>query len=134
MKRKIRIATGGFQTLFRMTALLNPFRHGLLTFKYISHKVLRWILVPVSFPLLLLLNTAILFIPGHAPVYTILFILQCIYYLLVLAGALLQHTRPGMKAIFAPYYLLVINYAVITGMFRYITGRYSVNWQKVKRS
>jgi len=134
MKRKIRIATGGFQTLFRMKGLLNPFRHGLLTFKYFSHKVLRWTLVPVSFPLVLLLNAAIMLVPGHAIVYTTLFIMQCIYYLIVMAGAMLHQTKPGLKVIFAPYYLLVINYAVLTGMFRYFSGRYSVNWQKVKRS
>jgi hypothetical protein len=85
----------------------------------------------VSFPLLLL-NAAIILVP-HATIYTLLLI-QCFYYLLVLAGALLHQTKPGIKVIFAPYYLLVINYAVITGMFRYFSGRYSVNWQKVKRS
>jgi len=134
MKRKVRIATGGMQTLFRMTSLLNPFRHGLLSFKYISHKVLRWTVVPFSFPLIFFLNTAILFTPGRPDFYAVFFVLQCIYYLLVIAGAMLHNVRLRVKTIFAPYYLLVMNYAVVVGICHFITGKYSVNWQKAKRS
>ena len=134
MKRKVRIATGGMQTLFRMTGLLNPFRHGLLSFKYISHKVLRWTLVPFSFPLVFFLNAAILFHPESPAFYTVFFILQCIYYLFVIAGALLHNVRLRIKTVFAPYYLLVMNYAVVVGIFHFMSGKYSVNWQKAKRS
>jgi cellulose synthase/poly-beta-1,6-N-acetylglucosamine synthase-like glycosyltransferase len=134
MKRKVRIATGGMQTLFRMTTLLNPFRHGLLSFKYISHKVLRWTLVPFCFPLIFILNAAILFQPGRPAFYAVFFILQCIYYLLVIAGAVLHNVRLRFKTIFAPYYLLVMNYAVVVGIVHFITGKYSVNWQKARRS
>jgi cellulose synthase/poly-beta-1,6-N-acetylglucosamine synthase-like glycosyltransferase len=134
MKRKVRIATGGMQTLFRMTSLLNPFRHGLLSFKYISHKVLRWTLVPFSFPLVFLLNAAILFQPGRSDFYAVFFVLQCIYYLLVIAGAVLHNVRLRLKTIFAPYYLLVMNYAVVVGICHFISGKYSVNWQKARRS
>jgi cellulose synthase/poly-beta-1,6-N-acetylglucosamine synthase-like glycosyltransferase len=134
MKRKVRIATGGMQTLFRMTSLLNPFRHGLLSFKYISHKVLRWTLVPFCFPLVFILNAAILFQPGRPDFYLVFFVLQCIYYLLVIAGAVLHNVRLRLKTIFAPYYLLVMNYAVVVGIWHFITGKYSVNWQKARRS
>jgi cellulose synthase/poly-beta-1,6-N-acetylglucosamine synthase-like glycosyltransferase len=134
MKRKVRIATGGMQTLFRMTTLLNPFRHGLLSFKYISHKVLRWTLVPFSFPLVFILNAAILFQAGRSGFYTVFFVLQCFYYLLVIAGAVLHNVRLRLKTIFAPYYLLVMNYAVVVGICHFITGKYSVNWQKARRS
>ncbi|MCK5729848.1 MAG: glycosyltransferase family 2 protein, partial [Draconibacterium sp.] len=41
LKRKIRIAAGGIQTIFRLKNLLNPFRSGLLSWQYFSHKVLR---------------------------------------------------------------------------------------------
>lgn len=134
MKRKVRIATGGMQTLFRMTTLLNPLRHGLLSFKYISHKVLRWTLVPFCFPLVFFLNAAILFQSGRPDFYLVFFVLQCIYYLLVIAGAVLHNVRLRLKSIFAPYYLLVMNYAVVVGICHYVTGKYSVNWQKARRS
>jgi len=134
MKRKVRIATGGMQTLFRLAVLLNPFRHGLLSFKYISHKVLRWCLVPVCFPMVLLLNAAILFLPAPPDFYTVFFILQCLFYLLAAAGGILNNVKLRFKAVFAPYYLLVMNYAILVGVYNFITGNYTVNWQKAKRS
>jgi cellulose synthase/poly-beta-1,6-N-acetylglucosamine synthase-like glycosyltransferase len=135
IKRKVRIATGGIQTLLRMTALLNPLRHGLLSFKYISHKVLRWTLVPFSFPLMLLLNIIIISTPVlSGPVYLILFFLQCIFYLFVLTGALLHNVKLSAKFLFAPYYLFIMNYSSLKGLFCYFSGKYSVNWIKVKRS
>jgi len=42
LKRKVRIAAGGVQTMLRLGYLLNPFRYGLLSWQYFSHKVLRW--------------------------------------------------------------------------------------------
>ena len=134
MKRKVRIATGGMQTLFRLTSLLNPFRHGLLSFKYVSHKVLRWCLVPFCFPIVLLLNAAILLLPDSPDFYTVFFFLQCLFYLLAIAGGVLNNVKLRFKVIFAPYYLLVMNYAILVGVYNFITGNYSVNWQKAKRS
>jgi cellulose synthase/poly-beta-1,6-N-acetylglucosamine synthase-like glycosyltransferase len=134
IKRKVRIATGGLQALTRMTDLLNPFRYGLLSFKYFSHKVLRWTLVPFSFPIVFVLNFLILYAAVNSRIYTILFILQCIFYLLALAGGIMNNVKLGIRALFAPYYLFIMNYAVIKGFFRFITGNYSVKWQKVKRS
>jgi cellulose synthase/poly-beta-1,6-N-acetylglucosamine synthase-like glycosyltransferase len=134
IKRKIRIATGGMQTLTRMTDLLNAFKYGLLSFKYISHKVLRWTLVPFSFPLVLILNIILLFSPDNTGLYNVLFGVQCVFYLLVLAGGMMNNRRTGLKALFAPYYLFIMNYAVLTGFFRFFTGNYSVKWQKAKRT
>ncbi|MFK5970642.1 MAG: glycosyltransferase family 2 protein, partial [Candidatus Marithrix sp.] len=42
LKRKIRIAAGGIQSIVRLYPLLNIFKYGLLSFQYISHRVLRW--------------------------------------------------------------------------------------------
>lgn len=133
LKRKTRIAAGGIQALTRMPELLNPFRFGIQSLMYFSHKVLRWTLVPVGFPITFLLNLLILFLPVNNMIFTLLFILQCIFYLFVLAGRVLQDTRLRVKVIFAPYYLFMMNYAIIKGFILYITGRYTVKWQKVKR-
>lgn len=47
LKRKIRISAGGIQSVVRLRALLNIFRYGVLSFQYISHRVLRWTLAPL---------------------------------------------------------------------------------------
>jgi cellulose synthase/poly-beta-1,6-N-acetylglucosamine synthase-like glycosyltransferase len=134
MKRKIRIAAGGWQVLFRNPSLLNPFRYGALSFKYISHKVLRWTLIPLCFPLILLLNALIVAQPDAPGYYHTLLALQGLFYFLVIAGALLHNVRLRFKAIFAPYYLIVMNYAILTGMIRYLRGSLSVNWEKARRA
>jgi cellulose synthase/poly-beta-1,6-N-acetylglucosamine synthase-like glycosyltransferase len=134
IKRKTRIATGGLQTLTRMADLLNPLRYGLLSYKFFSHKVLRWTLVPFSFPIIFLLNLIILWLPATNRLYVILFVLQCIFYMLALAGGIMHDVKLKMRVLFAPYYLFIMNYAVIKGFFRFLTGNYSVKWQKVKRS
>lgn len=133
INRKIRIAIGGLQTLTRLTGLLNPFRNCFLTFKYISHKVLRWTIVPFAFPIVFLLNLIILLTPFNTSLYTVIFAMQCVLFLLVLTGRLLHDVRIRMKALFAPYYLFVMNYAIIIGFFRFIRGNYSVKWQKARR-
>ncbi|MFA5418905.1 MAG: glycosyltransferase family 2 protein, partial [Bacteroidales bacterium] len=53
LKRKVRIAAGGIQSIFRLSPLLNPFKHGVLSFQFISHRVLRWTIAPLSLPLIL---------------------------------------------------------------------------------
>ena len=55
-KRKIRIAAGGLQSVWRLRGLFNIFRYGMLSFQYISHRVLRWTLTPLMLFLLLPVN------------------------------------------------------------------------------
>jgi cellulose synthase/poly-beta-1,6-N-acetylglucosamine synthase-like glycosyltransferase len=134
IKRKIRIATGGMQSLSRMADLLNPFKYGLLSLKYISHKVLRWTLVPFAFPVVFLMNLLILLSGESNLLFQILFALQCVFYLMAFAGRLLENVKTRAGVFFAPYYLLIMNYAVLLGFFKYLSGNYSVKWQKVKRT
>lgn len=55
-KRKVRIAAGGLQSVYRLKELLNPLRYGILSFQYVSHRVLRWSVTPVALFLLFPLN------------------------------------------------------------------------------
>ena len=59
-KRKVRIAAGGLQSIWRLRPLLNPFRYGILSFQYTSHRVLRWSITPFLWFALFPLNIAIL--------------------------------------------------------------------------
>ncbi len=42
-RRKVRTITRGWQTLFHMRHLLNPFRYGLFAWMLFSHKICRWL-------------------------------------------------------------------------------------------
>jgi cellulose synthase/poly-beta-1,6-N-acetylglucosamine synthase-like glycosyltransferase len=135
LKRKIRIACGGWQTLFKMPHLLNVFRFGFLSLKYISHKVFRWTLVPFSFFISFILNLVIILsAPLFSNIYWYLFVFQLLFYLAVTVGSIFHDIRIRAKVLFVPYYIFIMNYAVILGMFRYFSGHYSVNWEKAKRS
>ncbi|UCH15552.1 MAG: glycosyltransferase family 2 protein [Bacteroidales bacterium] len=134
LKRKFRIASGGLQTLFRMGEVLNVFKYGMLSFQYISHKVLRWTLVPLSFILVFILNFIIVFTQSiDTPLYLYFLYVQLLFYFMILLGALLSNMKIRLKIIFIPYYLFIMNYAMINGILRYISGNQSVKWEKSKR-
>jgi cellulose synthase/poly-beta-1,6-N-acetylglucosamine synthase-like glycosyltransferase len=131
-KRKIRIAYGGFQTLFRQTNLFNIFKHPLLTIQYFSHKVLRWLIIPFALFFVFMLNLILLLSNSNA-IYMYLFIMQAILYFLALLGIILQNRNIKFQWIFAPYYLIMMNYSVILGFFRFLKKGQTVNWERAKR-
>ena len=137
LKRKIRIAAGGIQTIFRLKSLLNPFKYGLLSWQYFSHKVLRWTLAPFSLFLLLILNLVIVARQGvwfDLHFFSGFLYVQLFCYLLALIGWYVENKKIRCKILFAPYYFVSINYASIRGIIRYFKGKQSVNWEKSKRA
>ena len=137
LKRKIRIAAGGVQTIFRLKSLLNIFKYGLLTWQYISHKVLRWTITPISLFLLYFVNLFVVVRNGNwstVDFYAIFFYVQNFCYYVALAGWFFENKKIKIKLFYAPYYFVMINYATILGILRYIKGRQSVNWEKSKRA
>ncbi len=136
LKRKVRIAAGGIQSIIRLSPLLNIFKYGLLSFQYISHRVLRWTLTPLSLPLLLIINTLIASFVGFTEfsnLFVLMFYAQVLFYILALFGWYLENKAIKVKALFIPYYFFIMNYAVLLGMRRYFKGSQSVNWERAKR-
>jgi cellulose synthase/poly-beta-1,6-N-acetylglucosamine synthase-like glycosyltransferase len=135
LKRKIRISAGGFQSVVRLRSLLNIFRYGLLSFQYISHRVLRWTLAPLSLLVLLAAGPVLayregLWTPG---LYSILFWLQVVFYIAALLGWFLENRSIRIKLLFVPYYFLMMHLSIFLGLLRYIRRTQSVNWEKAKR-
>ncbi len=133
LKRKIRIAAGGIQSIVWLKSLLNPFPQPLLSFQYISHRVLRWTVVPFLMILALTLNTVIVLQGDSSTVYQVLLAAQVVFYTASLAGWLLERKEIKVKALFIPYYFCMMNYAVIRGIFRYFAGTQSAAWEKAQR-
>ncbi|MEO6150500.1 MAG: glycosyltransferase family 2 protein, partial [Mucilaginibacter sp.] len=132
LKRKIRIAAGGIQSILRLMPLLNPFRNFILSFQYVSHRVLRWTVVPFLMVLALLLNMLIV-AKVYCGVYLLILIAQLAFYGMSLLGWLLEAREIKVKIFFIPYYFCMMNYAVVRGIFRYAAGRQSAVWEKSKR-
>ncbi len=130
LKRKIRIAAGGIQSIVRLKELLNPFRYGVITFQYVSHRVLRWTLAPLALPVIFILN---IFLQNQGGLYQGLFIAQVLFYLFAMIGYFMEKRLIRLKLLFIPYYFCMMNYAVFAGFKRYMKGSQSVLWEKSAR-
>jgi cellulose synthase/poly-beta-1,6-N-acetylglucosamine synthase-like glycosyltransferase len=133
LKRKIRIAAGGIQSIYRLKKAANPFINPVLTFQYFSHRVLRWTVTPWLMILLFILNLMICVRYPDLQIYTILLVFQLFFYAAALAGWFLERKKIKVKAAFIPFYFSMMNYAVIAGTFRYFKGAQSAAWEKSKR-
>lgn len=130
MKRKVRISAGGIQAVVRLKELLNPLKYGILSFQYISHRVLRWTLAPLALPLLFISNV---FLAFSSEFFLMILIGQALFYLLALLGYLLETRKIRLKILFVPFYFCMMNYAVYLGFFRYMRGSQRVIWEKAAR-
>ncbi len=132
LKRKIRIAAGGLQSIIRLKAILNPFRNFVLSFQYISHRVLRWTVTPFLMILALILN--ILIVLQHRDAfYEAILLCQVLFYTSAILGWAFERRQIRVKALFIPYYFCMMNYAVAAGIKRYLAGKQSAAWEKSKR-
>jgi cellulose synthase/poly-beta-1,6-N-acetylglucosamine synthase-like glycosyltransferase len=136
LKRKIRISAGGIQSVIRMRALLNVFKYGMLSFQYISHRVLRWTLTPICLILLIPVSAVLAFQEGifDFGFYAVFFWLQLIAYAAAGLGWILENKSLKVKVLFVPYYFFIMNLSVVLGFFRYINKTQSVNWERAKRA
>lgn len=133
MKRKIRIAAGGWQSIFRLPLAINPFHDFKLTFQYVSHRVLRWTLTPILLVLVFVLNH-ILVIQHPSSLFLVFLIAQYGFYFLALLGHLFRERGIKLKGFYVPYYFYIMNYCALLGLNRWLKGRQQVTWERAKRA
>lgn len=133
LKRKIRISAGGIQSVLRLKKSANPFYNPILTFQYISHKVLRWTVTPWLMIFVVLINILICISKPELIIYQIILLAQVLFYLASFAGYILESKKIKIKILFIPFYFSMMNYAAIAGTFRYFKGKQSAAWEKAKR-
>lgn len=135
LKRKIRICAGGIQAIVILKDLLNPLKHGWLTFQYVSHRVLRWTIVPFLLAILIPLNIYLAFTePSSQCFFKTLLFFQFMFYAMALTGWAFAMKEIKVKALFVPYYFFIMNLAVFFGINRYLKGKQSSVWEKAKRA
>ena len=132
-KRKRRIAAGGLQSIWWLRRMLNPMRQPLVTFQYVSHRVLRWSVTPVAMIILLIVN-GLLSIMGAGLFYDIILILQTLFYTMALIGWLSSRYGHKNKILYTIYYFVFMNINVFRGMAYLRTHGKSGAWEKAKRS
>lgn len=131
-KRKVRICAGAFQAMAVLKELFNVFRYPVLSFQFISHRVLRWTACPVCLLLIFVSNLLIVML-GTSNLFTYLFGAQVVFYLTATAGWLLADKSIRVTALFIPYYFTFMNITVYKGFYRYVTKTQSILWDKSKR-
>ena len=132
-KRKRRIAAGGLQSIWWLRSMLNPLHQPLVTFQYVSHRVLRWSITPVAMIILLAVNI-ILALMGAGLFYNIFLILQLLFYLMALIGWISNRYGHRNKILYTIYYFVFMNINVFRGMVYLRTHGKSGAWEKAKRS
>jgi cellulose synthase/poly-beta-1,6-N-acetylglucosamine synthase-like glycosyltransferase len=129
-RRRVRNSAGGWQAVFRLREMwrLRP----LLVWQYVSHRVARWTLAPLAQVVLLVANMGLL----SKSAYAVFAMGQGLLYGLAAMGWLLARSghRTGLLSrITIPFlYLIMLHMASLAGGIRYLSGRHSVLWRKVR--
>jgi cellulose synthase/poly-beta-1,6-N-acetylglucosamine synthase-like glycosyltransferase len=131
-KRKRRIAAGGLQSVWWLRGMMNPFRKPVVAFQFVSHRVLRWSITPIALVALIPLNIVLILMHAGC-VYTIIGILQTLFYLAALCSWVLECQGRKNKLLYVPYYFLFMNLNVFQGMKYLYTHKSSGAWEKAKR-
>ena len=131
-KRKRRIAAGGLQSTWRLRRMLNPFRRPLVAFQLLSHRVLRWTVTPFALVALVPLNVLLVLL-GGGWLYTVLLLMQALFYAAAFAGWMMERTGRKNKLLYVPYYFLFMNLNVFKGIAYLQTHHKGGTWEKAKR-
>lgn len=130
MRMRIRVISQTFTDLWRNRRMLNPFVSGFFAIQLFSHKVLRYG-VPL-FLLVLLLSAAIL--ASGSVVFTILFAAQAAFYLIALAGWMLESIGLRVGPFSIPLYFVLANIASVAGFFQFLRGERYAAWEPIRDS
>ena len=131
-KRKRRIAAGGLQSIWWLRSLMNPLKYPVASFLFVSHRVLRWSVTPFAMLALIPLNVALILM-GCGTVYTVIGVLQALFYAAAAMGWLLDKLERKSKLLYVPYYFMFMNVNVFRGISYLTTHHTSGTWEKAKR-
>jgi cellulose synthase/poly-beta-1,6-N-acetylglucosamine synthase-like glycosyltransferase len=127
-RRRIRISSGNFQNLRTFYKLLWPPFNG-LSFSFISHKVIRWI---VPFLMILLIVSNIFLYPVNL-FYRITLYTQLGLLCIPVLDFILR--KLGLQIVFLRFitYFYSMNLALLAGFFKFIKGAETNVWQPTQR-
>jgi len=122
---KVRMVSGGFQTLTRYWRFLLPPRRA-FAWAFLSHKVLRWL--AAEFLLLMLVCSVLL---ATQPFFQLMLIAQLGFYALAWVGWQRRALGAMPIALYVPFYFCAMNLAALFGLYRYVTS--TTQWKKAER-
>ena len=133
-KRRSRNAAGGWQAFFKLPGMLHH-KSKLVTFQYISHRLLRWMVTPELLVLLFFANIGLLTLGGRqtcSRFYAYTLVAQLAFYAISGLGWLLAARGRHLHWLLAPFYICMLNAAALAGGWRFLRGKQPVAWDKVR--
>lgn len=130
-RRKRRIVNRSWRGVMSVASVLNPFQAGIFAWQVWSHKVLRWLVLP----LVILSGTGCFLALGRGWLYQVGACGFLASLLIAAAGAWLPE-RGGILVRLAHgmFYFYLVNLAAILGVFKALTGQVEMVWAPERNS
>jgi cellulose synthase/poly-beta-1,6-N-acetylglucosamine synthase-like glycosyltransferase len=125
--RRVRIGAGNFQALREFYGLLSP-RRGMVAVAFLSHKVLRWFV-----PHLMIAAAGANLLMLDSPFYAVLAAAQCVFYGVAVVGYRMGRTGPVPRPLRLPLFFVSMNFALLRGFARYLSGKVGGAWERTAR-
>ena len=126
MNQKARIIAQGLKAGFAVGPVIlisGPLR----VFQFLFHKLIRW-LVPIFLIIMFISNLLLL----NELFYKAVFLCQALFYVLAVAGYLLEKNSIKISIFKIPLYFCVVNMASAIGIIRFLTGGIKATWEKAE--
>ncbi len=128
LRRKVRNNSIDLSTIRGIKKLLSP-TFGLVAFALWSHKILRWFS-----PIFLLLIFVLSGLLAYTNLYFLyFFVAELIFLLAGILGKLLSLLKINSKILLIIYYFIITNYAMLIGIWKFMTNSHSAKWQSTAR-
>jgi len=133
MERKIRISAGAFQAMGMLKMLFNIFKFPVISFQFISHRIVRWTICPLAL-VILPICSVILYIRTGSILYGMVTFLQLILYVSAACGWWYAVRNRHIKIVYPLFYFVFMNFCVFAGLVRFLRKKQSVLWKRAERS
>ncbi|MBU2446606.1 MAG: glycosyltransferase family 2 protein, partial [Bacteroidetes bacterium] len=131
-KRRLRMSRGGIQSIGFFKNLLQFREKKFLSFQFVSHRLLRWAVAPISLIIAFITNFILKETEGSL-IYTNIFYAQLLFYGAAVTGLLTNIMKVKIFGINLIFTFTLMNFAALVALFTYPFSVRSNIWEKTQR-
>lgn len=131
-KRRLRMSRGGIQSIGFFKNLLRFRENKFLSFQFVSHRLLRWVVAPICLIIAFTTNF-ILKETESSLIYTNIFYAQLLFYSAAVIGLLTNIMKVKIFGINLIFSFTLMNFAALVALFTYPFSVRSNIWEKTQR-
>lgn len=128
MRMRVRVISQTYTDLWRNRDMMNPLRSGFYAVELISHKVLRYA-VPLMLLAMLISNTLL---AASSTFFSVILAAQVLFYLLALAGWVLERFGVRLTVLVIPLYFVLANLASVIAFYKFLLGERVSTWEPIR--